>query len=113
MAGFRRAVRMIPLVRPDDLARFVPTFLARRMATHTAPLTEAESESAYGAVLLAAISGFTALSERLAAKGAEGVEELTRALNAYFGKLIDIITAYGGDVVKFAGDALLAFWPVV
>jgi len=38
---------------------------------------------------------------------------LTRALNAYFGKLLDVITAHGGDVVKFAGDALLAVWPVV
>ena len=64
------------------------------------------------AVLFADISGFTALSERLAAKGADGVEELTQILNAYFGRLIEVIVDHGGDVVKFAGDALLAFWPV-
>jgi class 3 adenylate cyclase len=60
---------------------------------------------------IAVISGFTALSERLAERGPEGVEELTQVLNAYFGQLIDLITAHGGDVVKFSGDALLAFWP--
>lgn len=31
-------------------------------------------------------------------------------LNAYFGQLIDLMTAHGGQVVKFAGDALLALW---
>lgn len=98
-------------VRPEDIARFVPAFLARRMAANpVAPA--AAGEAAHGAVLFADISGFTALSERLAARGADGVEELTQILNAYFGRLIDIIAAHGGDVVKFAGDALLAFWPV-
>ena len=38
------------------------------------------------------------------------IEELTQVLNDYFGRLIDLITAHGGDVAKFAGDALLAFW---
>lgn len=63
-------------------------------------------------MLLADISGFTRLSERLAASGPTGTEELTRLLNAYFGPVIDLITRHGGDVVKFAGDALLAVWPV-
>lgn len=99
-------------VRSEDIARFVPAFLAKRMTANPAPMTAATGEAAHGAVLFADISGFTALSERLAAKGAEGVEELTQVLNAYFGRLIDIIALHGGDVVKFAGDALLAFWPV-
>ena len=38
---------------------------------------------------------------------------LARILNEYFGQLIDIIHAYGGDVVKFRGDAVIAVWPVV
>jgi predicted ATPase/class 3 adenylate cyclase len=99
-------------VRPEDVARYVPAFLRARTATYTDPLTDATAEAAYAAVLFADISGFTALSERLAAKGADGVEELTQALNSYFGKMIEVVTAHGGDVVKFAGDAMLAFWPV-
>jgi predicted ATPase/class 3 adenylate cyclase len=104
---------MTPPVRPEDLARFVPAFLANRVTASPSPPAAAGVDSAHAAVLFADISGFTALSERLAAQGAEGVEELTRVLNAYFGKLLDVITTHGGDVVKFAGDALLAFWPVV
>jgi class 3 adenylate cyclase/tetratricopeptide (TPR) repeat protein len=111
-AQLYRVARMTPPVRPEDLARFIPAFLAAKAAADPAPPAAAGTEPAHAAVLFADISGFTALSERLAASGAEGVEDLTRALNAYFGKLIDVITAHGGDVVKFAGDALLAFWPV-
>ena len=36
------------------------------------------------AVMFADISGFTALTERLAAQGSAGAEQLTDALNAYF-----------------------------
>ena len=61
---------------------------------------------------MADISGSTALAERLAERGPTGVETLSRLLNAYFGKLIEITAAHGGDVVKFAGDGLLAMWTV-
>jgi len=63
------------------------------------------------AILFADISGFTLLTERLAEKGPTGVETLASILNGYFGRMIDIIHAYGGDVVKFAGDAVIAVWP--
>jgi class 3 adenylate cyclase/tetratricopeptide (TPR) repeat protein len=49
----------------------------------------------------------------MAEKGPTGVEMLARILNEYFGQLIDIIHDYGGDVVKFAGDAVIAVWPIV
>src|SRR5574339_1064630 len=65
------------------------------------------------AMLFADISGFTKLTEQLAERGPAGVETLARLLNEYFGLLIDIIHAYGGDVVKFAGDAVIAVWPIV
>ncbi len=102
---------MIDQIRPDDLARFAPAFLVKRMVGNPDALMSSTRDDISGAVLFADISGFTALSERLATRGTDGVEELTQVLNAYFGRLIDIITAYGGDVVKFAGDALLAIFP--
>ena len=65
-------------------------------------------------VVLADISGFTKLAERLAKDntGGEGrgTETLSRMLNSYFGRMIDMIYMGGGDVVKFAGDALLVVW---
>ena len=64
------------------------------------------------AALFADISGFTTLTGCLAALGARGSEELSGALNAYFDRLIEDITCHGGDVVKMAGDALIALWTV-
>jgi class 3 adenylate cyclase/tetratricopeptide (TPR) repeat protein len=100
------------MTRPEDLAPFVPWFISQRLcADPSAPSGPAE-ESSPAATLFADISGFTPLSERLATRGGEGVETLTQVLNAYFGRLIDVILAHGGDVLKFAGDALLACWKV-
>ena len=62
--------------------------------------------------LFADVSGFTALSERLAAKGAIGAEHLGYWLNRYFELMVKIIYRHGGDVFKFAGDAVVAVWPL-
>jgi class 3 adenylate cyclase/tetratricopeptide (TPR) repeat protein len=53
------------------------------------------------------ISGFTALSERLQEKGKLGAEELVTLISGCYSGLIDIALRYGGDVLKFRGDALL------
>ena len=53
------------------------------------------------------ISGFTALSERLQEKGKLGAEELIMLISRCYSSLIDIAARYGGDVLKFRGDALL------
>ncbi|HZQ16338.1 MAG TPA: AAA family ATPase [Gaiellaceae bacterium] len=53
------------------------------------------------------ISGFTALSERLAERGKLGAEELIMLISRCYSGLIDIAERYGGDVLKFRGDALL------
>src|SRR6185503_16198948 len=46
----------------------------------------------------------------LAARGAIGAEQLTELLNAYFSRVVNTIAAQGGDIVRFAGDAILAVW---
>lgn len=93
------------------LASFVPSLVIRRYNAGLTSLDEPSAENFPALVLFADISGFTALTERLAARGPSGAEDLTRYLNTYFGELIALITEAGGDVVKFAGDALLALWP--
>jgi class 3 adenylate cyclase len=62
-------------------------------------------------VVFADISGFTPLTEKMAAMGPEGVEKLTAELNKYFDLLIGNVYRHGGDIIKFAGDALLVIWP--
>ena len=58
-----------------------------------------------GALLFVDISGFTALSQRLT------VDKLRIQINTFFKKILDILFKHGGDVVKFAGDAIYAIWP--
>ena len=63
-----------------------------------------------GSFLFVDISGFTPLSAKLGAEGSHGIEKLSTILNEYFSLQITIITSHGGDVLKFAGDALQALW---
>ncbi len=69
--------------------------------------------AAEGLALIADISGFTPLTEALARElsPARGAEELTGALNQVFAPLIDAVHRYGGSVIKFAGDALIIWFP--
>ncbi|HEY9857851.1 MAG TPA: adenylate/guanylate cyclase domain-containing protein [Stenomitos sp.] len=95
----------------ETIASYVPRLTSRRYLSNPSPLTAPEQERLSAAVLFADISGFTALTERLAQQGRGGAEELSRILNGYFGALIDTVEGHGGDIVKFAGDALLVVWP--
>jgi predicted ATPase/class 3 adenylate cyclase len=52
------------------------------------------------------ISGFTALSERLARRGRVGSEELVGVLNRVFGSMLREAYSRGGSLLKFGGDAL-------
>ena len=53
------------------------------------------------------VSGFTALSERLARAGNIGAEELTDTISTCFAALLGVAYAGGGSLLKFGGDALL------
>jgi predicted ATPase/class 3 adenylate cyclase len=60
-----------------------------------------------GSMVFADISGFTALSERLATRGRIGAEELVETLSRVFGAMLDTAASRGGQLLKFGGDALL------
>ncbi|MFQ5576068.1 MAG: adenylate/guanylate cyclase domain-containing protein, partial [Anaerolineae bacterium] len=95
----------------NTLASYVPKLITRRLAANPAAPTAPVAEAIPAAALFADIHGFTALTNRLAESSAAGAEELTYLLNVYFEEIIELFTVHGGDVVKFAGDALLALWP--
>jgi class 3 adenylate cyclase len=97
----------------DVLASYVPKLIQKRVAADPSPIESPVSEDVQAVVLFADISGFTSLTEKLAETGPAGVEAIANILNQYFGQLIDIIHNYGGDVVKFAGDAVIAVWTIV
>jgi adenylate cyclase len=66
-----------------------------------------EGQEAVATVLMTDIRGFTTLSEHV------DPAEVFRWLNEYFGELVPIVTANGGVVNKFDGDAMLAFFGIL
>ncbi|HND30408.1 MAG TPA: AAA family ATPase, partial [Myxococcota bacterium] len=62
------------------------------------------------ALLAVDITGFTRLTDRLEREGEAGGEEVASLLNSRFGEVIDAVVSRGGDVLRFAGDALVAGW---
>ena len=70
-----------------------------------------ERQTFNSVVMFADISGFTNLSEKLATKGYEGAELLAFALTRYMEFLVKSIGKSGGDIFKFAGDAMIIIWP--
>ncbi|MGP1675335.1 MAG: hypothetical protein ACTS8Z_08990, partial [Candidatus Limnocylindrales bacterium] len=62
----------------------------------------------HGAALFADISGFTPLTEALAAElgPQRGAEELTAHLGRVFHAVIEELDRHGGDVIYFSGDAI-------
>jgi class 3 adenylate cyclase/tetratricopeptide (TPR) repeat protein len=69
-------------------------------------------ERSRGAAMFADISGFTRLTEALAAElgGRRASEELTAHLNRIFHALIAEVDAYGGSVIYFSGDAITCWF---
>lgn len=60
-----------------------------------------------GTLAFADISGFTALTERLAGRGRAGAEEMSDLLDAVFAELLTVAAEYDAHLVKWGGDALL------
>ena len=102
---------MNPTASIEGAECYLPAPVLEALAADPTPLTKPRTTHFDAAMLMADIAGFTPLSEKLAERGPVGAEQLSRILNTYFTRLIGLISAHGGHVVKFAGDALLAIWP--
>jgi class 3 adenylate cyclase len=83
-------------------------YLGKRTAARvlSGPLRRDYGETIQAALLFADLRGFTALSE------AEPAAMVIAALNAWFDRIAGATHAYGGEVLKFIGDGLLAIFPV-
>ncbi len=68
---------------------------------------EVEHREVEGTLVFADISGFTALTERLASSGKAGAEEMGDILNSTFEELLSRAYAYGAQLLKWGGDAVL------
>ena len=63
-----------------------------------------------GALAFLDVSGFTAMSERLAKLGREGAEVVTDVIGDTFEQLLAVAYEAGGSLLKFGGDALLLWF---
>lgn len=89
------------------------SFLPRYIADSEDLLTEVYSDLRPGTFMFADVSGFTALSEKLQqATGVEGAEIMTQIINDFFATMLEILAKSDGQMLKFAGDALLTFFPI-
>ncbi|HEX9092973.1 MAG TPA: adenylate/guanylate cyclase domain-containing protein, partial [Coriobacteriia bacterium] len=90
----------------DAAVAYVPRILLETLASHPTRSTP-WCEWVDGTLVMADVSGFTAMSERLAKAGKEGAEWLTDIINWYFGRMLDIARGCGGTTLTFGGDAIL------
>jgi len=96
---------------PHQLLSYLPSRLVGRLAARGVP-AQPGADAFEAAALFTDLTGFTALAERLSRQGPRGAERLTEILEQVFGLLIDRVLDWGGDIVTFAGDAILAAWPI-
>ncbi|KAI8108935.1 hypothetical protein M9435_005352 [Picochlorum sp. BPE23] len=69
----------------------------------TAPM----SAESFAAVAIIDVTGFTTLTTKASRAGTLGEDVLHRFMNSYFAKVLEMVASYGGDVLHFAGDAMI------
>jgi adenylate cyclase len=91
------------------LTATLEAYLGRRSAARVlaAPLRRDVGETIEAALLYADLRGFTALSE------SNPPALVLAALDAWFDRIAGAVHAFGGEVLKFIGDGVLAIFPVV
>src|SRR6266480_2116174 len=91
------------------LTAALEAYLGRRSAARVlaGPLRRDVGETIQAALLYADLRGFTALSE------SNPPALVLSALDAWFDRIAGAVHAFGGEVLKFIGDGVLAIFPVV
>ncbi|QOZ25486.1 adenylate/guanylate cyclase domain-containing protein [Bradyrhizobium sp. CCBAU 51753] len=102
------AAPLAALASRATLMAALEAYLGRRSAARVlaSPLRRNTGETIRAALLFADLRGFTALSEH------HPPAEVIAALDAWFDRIAGAIHAFGGEVLKFIGDGLLAIFPV-
>ncbi|HEY5309450.1 MAG TPA: adenylate/guanylate cyclase domain-containing protein, partial [Casimicrobiaceae bacterium] len=103
-------VREPALPAPKGAIDLANRYVARILQQHLVANPDRRHWTARGSAVLADISGFTKLSERLARKGREGAEQITDAIGGSFDSVLQVAYDNGGSLLKFGGDALLLWF---
>ncbi|QRM55282.1 adenylate/guanylate cyclase domain-containing protein [Sinorhizobium sp. BG8] len=115
VSEIRAIERLLPALRNACEMRVLRHAELSLLETYIGPMTarrilagkirRGDIETIQAALLLCDMKGFTELSNRLLD------EKVLELLNAYFDMVVPAITAHDGEVLKFIGDAVLAFFP--
>ena len=102
------AAPLAALTARATLTAALEAYLGRRSAARVlaGPLRRGIGETIEAALLFADLRGFTALSE------SSPPSEVISALDAWFDRIAGSVHAFGGEVLKFMGDGVLAIFPV-
>ena len=102
------AAPLAALTARATLTAALEAYLGRRSAARVlaGPLRRGVGETIQAALLFADLRGFTALSE------SNPPSEVISALDAWFDRIALAVQAFGGEVLKFMGDGVLAIFPV-
>jgi adenylate cyclase len=102
------AAPLAVLAARATLQAALEAYLGRRSAARVlaAPLRRDIGETIQAALLYADLRGFTALSET------HPPALVIAALDAWFDRIAGAVHAFGGEVLKFIGDGILAIFPV-
>jgi adenylate cyclase len=103
------AAPLAALAARAALSAVLEAYLGRRSAARVlaAPLRRGAGETIHAALLYADLRGFTSLSE------AGPATAVIAALDAWFDRIAGAVHAFGGEVLKFIGDGMLAIFPVI
>jgi adenylate cyclase len=102
------AAPLAVLATRSTLAALLETYLGRRSAEQVLAghLRRETGETIRAVLLYADLRGFTELSEAMAP------EAVVAALDAWFDRIAGAVHAFGGEVLKFIGDGVLAIFPI-
>jgi adenylate cyclase len=102
------AAPLAVLAARSTLAALLETYLGRRSAAQVlaGKLRREPGETIQAALLYADLRDFTALSE------ATPPQEVIAVLDAWFDRIAGAVHAFGGEVLKFIGDGVLAIFPI-
>jgi adenylate cyclase len=103
------AAPLAALAARATLTAALEAYLGRRSAARVlaGPLRRDIGETIQAALLYADLRGFTVLSE------SNPPSAVISALDAWFDRVAGAVHAFGGEVLKFIGDGVLAIFPVV
>ena len=102
------AAPLAVLTARSTLNALLETYLGRRSAAQVLAgrLRREPGETIRAALLFADLRGFTELSESTAP------QEVVAALDSWFDRVAGAVHAFGGEVLKFIGDGVLAIFPI-